>query len=52
MRELAWRTDEPCPLCGTGLFILEGLSGWSCECRLCGYGAILTADETPDGGEW
>ena len=19
----AWRTDEPCPVCGTGLFVLD-----------------------------
>ena len=30
----------------------EGLSGWRCECRLCGYGAILTGEQAPDGGDW
>ena len=36
MREPSWRTDEPCPLCGTGLYLLEGLGTLHAECRLCG----------------
>jgi len=37
-----WRTDEPCPTCGAGLFLLDDGSGilrW--ECRMCG--------DRPDG---
>ena len=52
MRELAWRTDEPCPVCSTGLFILEGPSGWSCECRLCGYAGPFDTDGTDWDGTW
>ncbi len=49
MRERTWRTDEPCPLCGMDLFILEGTSGLFAECRLCGFGVTLASDETPEG---
>ena len=51
MRDLTWRTDEPCPLCGTGLFLLEGLDSMHLECRTCGYTLPLTHDDL-DGGEW
>ena len=38
MRETAWRTDEPCPVCGTGLVLVEnGSPVLRAECRLCGY---------------
>jgi ribosomal protein S27AE len=37
VRDLTWRTDEPCPLCGAGLFLLEGIDSLHAECRLCGY---------------
>ena len=49
MRERTWRTDEPCPLYGMGLFILESTSGLFAECRLCGFGVILASDDTPEG---
>ena len=48
---VTWRTDEPCPLCGTGLFLLEGLDSLSAECRLCGFSIPLEPID-PDGGEW
>jgi ribosomal protein S27AE len=50
MSTITWRTDEPCPLCGTGLFLLEGLDSLSAECRLCGF-TILLDPIDPDEGE-
>ena len=32
----AWRTDEPCPVCGTGLTVLDDGSAPTAECGLCG----------------
>ena len=47
----AWRTDEPCPVCGTGLFVLDdGESLLHAECRLCGYADTWTGDQA-DGGD-
>ena len=38
MRETAWSTDEPCPVCGTGLVLVDtGGPVLRAECRLCGY---------------
>jgi len=25
----AWRTDEPCPVCGTGLIVLDNGDTWT-----------------------
>ena len=34
----AWRTDEPCPVCATGLTMLDdGTAPPRYECRLCGW---------------
>ena len=41
----AWRTDEPCPVCGTGLTVRDDGQSQQAECRLCGYGDIWTGDE-------
>ena len=47
----AWRTDEPCPVCATGLILHDdGTSAPTGECRLCGYAGTWTRDE-PDGGD-
>jgi uncharacterized protein (DUF983 family) len=51
MSEITWRTDEPCPLCGTGLFLIEGLDSLAAECRLCGFSMLLDSLD-PDGGDW
>jgi uncharacterized protein (DUF983 family) len=51
MSEITWRTDEPCPVCGTGLFLLEGLDSLAAECRLCGFSFPLSFTDL-DGGEW
>ena len=48
MSDITWRTDEPCPLCGTGLFLLEGIDSLHAECRLCGYHLTLATDDTAD----
>jgi hypothetical protein len=45
MRDLTWRTDEPCPLCGTGLFRLEGLDSMRFEWRTCGNTLPLTGSD-------
>ena len=47
----AWRTDEPCPVCATGLILHDdGTSPAWAECRLCGWADTWTGDE-PDGGD-
>ena len=47
----AWRTDEPCPVCGTGLILHDdGTAPPAAECRLCGYACTWTSDQ-PDGGD-
>ena len=47
----AWRTDEPCPVCATGLIMLDdGSSVQRAECRLCGWADTWTGDEA-DGGD-
>ena len=52
MRETAWRTDEPCPVCGTGLVLVEdGGPVARAECRLCGYARPFDTADLPDG-EW
>ena len=51
MRELTWHTDEPCPLCGADLFLLEGTDSVHLECRRCGYTLPLTHADL-DGGDW
>ena len=35
----AWRTDEPCPVCATGLTLLDNGTALPprYECRLCGW---------------
>jgi len=47
----AWRTDEPCPVCATGLILHDdGTSPARAECRLCGWASTRTGDD-PDGGD-
>jgi hypothetical protein len=46
---IAWRTDEPCPVCATGLIMLDdGASPVRAECRLCGWSDTWASDA--DGG--
>jgi hypothetical protein len=47
----AWRTDEPCPVCATGLILLDdGGPVLRAECRLCGWAGTWTGDDL-DGGD-
>ena len=57
MRETAWRTDEPCPVCGTGLVLVDdGRPVLRAECRLCGYAGLAEAIGaglmSPDELQW
>jgi len=46
----AWRTDDPCRVCGTGLILLDdGASPWVMECRPCGHADIWTSDQAAGG---
>jgi tRNA(Arg) A34 adenosine deaminase TadA len=46
-----WRTDEPCPVCATGLFLIGyGEPVQVAECRLCGWSDRWELDGDPDGG--
>jgi ribosomal protein S27AE len=52
LRETAWRTDEPCPVCETGLVLVDdGQRLLRAECRLCGYTAPWEPDDSEDG-DW
>ena len=45
-----WRTDEPCPVCGTGLHSTDNGTGPAAQqCRLCGWST--TWQTQMDGGE-
>ena len=47
----AWRTDEPCPVCATGLIMHDdGSFPVRAECRLCGWADTWTGDD-PDEGD-
>ena len=53
MRETAWRTDEPCPVCSTGLVLVDtGGPVLRAECRLCGYAGPFDTDGTVPDGDW
>jgi hypothetical protein len=48
-----WRTDDPCPVCAAGLFLVgRGLAVQVLECRLCGWSETwdLTADDPTGNG--
>ena len=34
-----WRTDDPCPVCGTGLHATDDGRQVAQDCRLCGWSA-------------
>ena len=45
----AWRTDEPCPVCATGLTLHDdGTAPPRSECGLCGWSGTWTSPG-PDG---
>jgi hypothetical protein len=41
----SWRTDDPCPVCGTGLTATDNNNGVDVtqECLLCGWSATWQA---------
>jgi hypothetical protein len=48
----AWRTDEPCPVCATGLIMYDdGTSRARAECRLCGWSDTWTGDDPSVGDQ-
>ena len=47
-----WRTDDPCPVCGTGLhYTDDGQSAIRQDCPLCGWSATWATPDPPAGGE-
>jgi ribosomal protein S27AE len=55
MRPVVWRTDEPCPSCGAGMYLLDdGLPVLHAECRQCGYGETWDMDshDFTGGDSW
>jgi ribosomal protein S27AE len=46
----AWRTDEPCPVCATGLIMHDDGTRLRAECRVCGW-SDTWASVDPDGGD-
>ena len=53
MRETAWRTDEPCPVCGAGLVLVDdGTAVLRAECRLCGYAGPFEIADSPWDCDW
>ena len=54
MRETAWRTDEPCPVCGTGLVLVDDGTAvvLRAECRLCGYAGPFNIADGAWDGDW
>jgi hypothetical protein len=46
-----WRTDDPCPVCAAGLFLVGyGEPVQVAECWLCGWSDRWELDDSPDGG--
>jgi ribosomal protein S27AE len=53
VRETAWQTDESCPVCQTGLVLVDdGRATLRLECRQCGYVASLDTDDHAADGTW
>lgn len=44
----SWRTDEPCPVCATGLILLDNGTAPRYECRLCGWADTWTGVDPDD----
>lgn len=40
----SWRTDDPCPVCGTGLTATPGPGTVVQDCGLCGWAATWATD--------
>jgi len=53
MREIAWSTDEPCPICEAELVLVEdGRAMLRAECRSCGYVAPFDIGNNAAAGQW
>ncbi len=53
MRETAWSTDEPCPICEAGLILIDyGRAMVRAECRSCGYVAPCDTGDGNTAGQW
>ncbi len=52
MNAQAWRTDEPCPDCGHGLYLTEEPDDTQAEwdCRTCGWSARWQTTTCLDDG--
>ena len=46
-----WRTDDPCPVCGTGLTATDTPDGQQLaqDCGLCGWSVSWRASLNPEG---
>ena len=46
-----WRTDDPCPVCGTGLTATDDQAGTQAgqDCGLCGWSVTWQAAPNLDG---
>jgi hypothetical protein len=40
----SWRTDDPCPCCGTGLTATDNGQAITADCPLCGWSDTWTGD--------
>ena len=45
----AWQADDPCPVCGTGLILLDEASRVTVECRSCGTADTWTGTQAAGG---
>jgi endogenous inhibitor of DNA gyrase (YacG/DUF329 family) len=43
-----WRTDDPCPVCGTGLHTTDNGATITQDCPLCGWSTTWAADQDGD----
>jgi len=43
-----WRTDDPCPVCGTGLHHTDDGAVITQDCPLCGWSAAWTGGDADD----
>jgi hypothetical protein len=49
---VVWRTDEPCPICAAGLFLVgHGEPVQVAECRLCGWSERWDLTSGTDNGK-
>ncbi len=46
----SWRTDEPCPVCATGLIMHDDGTSQRTECHLCGWSGTWTRRDPDDRG--